>query len=356
MREFHDIEAIQWSGGKLRWLDQTRLPSQETWKESDDISEIAAAIKRLEVRGAPQIGVVAAFGIAITANKKHHDIKEKLDAIKEAANVLGKTRPTAVNLFWAINRMLEKANSLKESNTTEREFAISMIGEAVRIRDEDVEANRDMGRHGGSLFSSGDVILSHCNAGSLATAGFGTSIGCIRQAWIDGKDVSVIQTHTAPLYQGARLTMYELLHDGIPAKLIADDMVAYAMKFEHVTKVIVGADRILADGTVFNKIGTYGIAILAKHHNIPFYVAAPLSTIDIKRTYEDVKDGSIIEKRSPDELKVLLGKAKVAPDNAEAINPAFDMTPPELVSAIITEKGILRYPYTKAIADLMKGA
>lgn len=355
MREFHDIDAIKWDNGKLRWLDQTRLPSEEVWKESSSVAEIAEAIKRLEVRGAPQIGVVAAFGMAIAAGGGRGNLDERMADVRKAADTLGRTRPTAVNLFWAINRMLEKAVALHGSGVGGTEFAAMMVKEALAIQEEDIKANRQMGRHGSSLFSDGDVILSHCNAGSLATAGFGTSIGCIRQAWIDGKDVKVIQTHTAPLYQGARLTVYELLHDGIPVRLIADDMVAYAMRFEHVTKVIVGADRILSDGTVFNKIGTYGIAILARHHGIPFYVAAPLSTIDMKRSYKDVSDGSIIEKRSQEEVKVLLGKARVAPEKAEAINPAFDMTPPDLVSAIVTEKGVLKPPYTASIARIMKG-
>lgn len=354
MREFHDIDAIKWNNGSIRWLDQTKLPDQEVWMESRDITQIAEAIKRLEVRGAPQIGVVAAFGIAITANEKHRDISEKYEQIKRTANILGKTRPTAVNLFWSINRMVECADRLLGSNVTERDFAAAMVREALAIQREDVEANRAMGKYGSALFKDGDVILSHCNAGSLATSGFGTSIGCIRQAWIEGKDVRVIQTHTAPLYQGARLSMYEFVHDGIPAKLITDNMVAYAMMFEHVSKVIVGADRVLADGTVFNKIGTYGIAVMAKYHDIPFYVAAPTSTIDMKRTFADVKDGSVIEKRSPEEVKVLLGKFRVAMEKAEALNPAFDMTPPELVSGIVTERGVLKPPYRQSIADMMR--
>ncbi len=353
MREFHDIEAVKFDGSVFRWLDQTKLPEDEVWKETSDVEEIANAIKKLEVRGAPQIGVVAAFGIAITANMPHQSTEEKLTGIKSTAELLGKTRPTAVNLFWAIDRMLKKADSLHSRIVGERDFAKGMVEEALAIQKEDIEANRSMGRHGSSLFDDGDVILSHCNAGSLATAGFGTSIGCIRQAWIDGKDVKVIQTHTAPLYQGARLSVWEFLHDGIPVKLIADSMVAYAMRHERITKAIVGADRILADGTVFNKIGTYGLAIMAKHHSIPFYVAAPISTFDLARTYDNVKDGSVIEKRAQSEVKVLLGKLRVTPEAAEAINPAFDMTPPELVTAIITERGIARHPYTKSIAELV---
>ncbi len=355
MREFHDIEAIKWTGSSLKWLDQTMLPDHEVWKESRDVSQIAQAIKKLEVRGAPQIGVVAAFGIAIAACESHRDADEKYAEVKKAATMLGRTRPTAVNLFWSINRMVERAEALCNSKANEREFAAEMVKEAIAIQKEDVEANRKMGKYGSTLFGNGDTILSHCNAGSLATSGFGTSIGCIRQAWIDGKDISVIQTHTAPLYQGARLSMYEFMHDGIPARLISDNMVAYAMMFERVTKVIVGADRVLADGTVFNKIGTYGIAVLARHHKIPFYVAAPTSTIDMKRTYEDVRGAEVIEKRSQEEVKVLLGRLRVAAERAEAINPAFDMTPADLVSGIVTENGILRPPYRQSIADMMRG-
>lgn len=348
--------AIKFNGKELEWLDQRKLPSKEIWVKSSDINRICKAIKGLEVRGAPQIGVVAALTLGLVASNRGSTTREKYIIVKEAAEKLRKTRPTAINLFWALDRMLKKSSELEKAGVSSDQYAIQMREEAKRIMNSDIDSNRLIGKYGSALFKNGDVIMSHCNAGSLATAGFGTSIGCIRYAFFSGKKISVVQTHTAPLYQGARLSAWEFLNDGIPVKLIADSAVSYAMKHEGVTKVIVGADRILSDGTVFNKIGTYNIAIAARYHKIPFYVAAPLSTIDRLHSYDNFRDGSVIEKRSPDEVKILLGKLRIAPDRVNASNPAFDMTPPELVSAIITDRGIIKPPYGRAISALMHKA
>ncbi len=346
--------AIKFDGKEIWWLDQRKLPAREIWVKSSDINRICMAIKGLEVRGAPQIGVVAALTLGLVASKQGSTSREKHMVVMEAAEKLRKTRPTAINLFWALDRMLKKSSDLVKASASSTEYAIQMKEEAKRIMESDIDSNRMIGKYGSALFKNGDVIMSHCNAGSLATAGFGTSIGCIRYAFFSGKKISVVQTHTAPLYQGARLSAWEFLNDGIPVKLIADSAVSYAMKHEGVTKVIVGADRILSDGTVFNKIGTYNIAIAARYHNIPFYVAAPISTIDRLHSYDDFRDGSVIEKRSPEEVKTLLGKLHIAPDRVSASNPAFDMTPPKLVSAIITDIGIIKPPYNRTIGALLR--
>jgi S-methyl-5-thioribose-1-phosphate isomerase len=345
--------AIRFNGKELEWLDQRKLPVKEIWIKSSNVNRICKAIKGLEVRGAPQIGVVAALTLGLVASNRGSTAREKHTIVKQAAERLRETRPTAINLFWAIERMLKKSSELVKAGESGTQYAIQMKKEAEQIMKGDIDSNRLIGKHGSSLFRDGDVVMSHCNAGSLATAGFGTSIGCIRYAFFSGKKISVVQTHTAPLYQGARLSTWEFLKDGIPVKLIADSAVSYAMKHEGVTKVIVGADRILSDGTVFNKIGTYNIAIAARYHKIPFYVAAPISTIDQLHSYDDFRNGSVIEKRSVEEVKVLLGKLHIAPDQVDASNPAFDMTPPELVSAIITDRGIIKPPYGRAISALM---
>jgi len=295
--------------------------------------QVASAIKDMKIRGAPLIGVAAAYALALTAyNSKAKTKEELIKEIEKSASLLKKTRPTAVNLFWAVDRMVRKA---RENTGTAKTVAKAVIEEACKMADEDVEANRKMGEHGSALLNDGDVILTHCNAGSLATVDYGTALGVIRVAWEQGKKVSVIATETRPKLQGARLTAYELQQDGIPVTLITDSMVGYVMQKRLVDRVIVGADRIVRDA-VINKIGTFGVAVLASEHNIPFYVAAPTSTFDLAHSASEV----VIEERNPDEV-THFGAQKIAPNGVEVLNPAFDITPMQYVTAIICETGVL---------------
>ncbi len=347
MRRISDIKPVEWRDGKIAWMDQTKLPWKEEWKESESVDDLARAIKRLEIRGAPAIGVAAAYGLAISASNGGGNLKTALRRIRDDAVTLGRTRPTAVNLFWAIDRMVKMAERLAEQGAAPEQLKQAMVDEAIMIQNEDIESNKRMGKLGNRLIRDGDVILTHCNAGALATGGYGTSYGVIRTAWQAGKDIRVIATQTAPLYQGARLTVWELKRDRIPVTLITDSMAAYAMKNAGVTKVLLGADRVLMNGDVANKIGTYGIAILAKRHDIPFLVAAPVSTIDRKST------GIVIEQRDPAEVRNVLGKLAITVPDVPALNPAFDVTPNELVSAIITERGIAKAPYRPALRKIV---
>jgi len=298
-----------------------------------DCRQVASAIKDMKIRGAPLIGVAAAYALALTAyNSKAKTKKEVIKEIEKSASLLKKTRPTAVNLFWAVDRMVRKA---RENTGTAKTVAKAVIEEACKMADEDVEANRKMGEHGSALLNDGDVILTHCNAGSLATVDYGTALGVIRVAWEQGKKVSVIATETRPKLQGARLTAYELQQDDIPVTLITDGMVGYVMQKRLVDGVIVGADRIVRDA-VINKIGTFGVAVLAHEHDIPFYVAAPTSTFDLAHSASEV----VIEERNPDEV-THFGAQKIAPNGVEVLNPAFDITPMQYVTAIICETGVL---------------
>jgi methylthioribose-1-phosphate isomerase len=286
----------------------------------------------MKIRGAPLIGAAAAYALALTAYYSKAENKQQLlEELEYSATMLRKTRPTAVNLFWAVERILNKARK-KEGEV--KEIVQTIIEEAEKISDEDAEANRKMGFYGAQLLNNGDVILTHCNAGSLATVEYGTALGVIRAATAQGKKIKVVATETRPLLQGARLTAYELKRDGIPVRLITDSMVGYVMFNGLINKVIVGADRIVRDA-VFNKIGTYTIAVLAKEHNIPFYVAAPTSTFDLVRSTEEVE----IEQRKPEEV-LYCGSKRTAPEDIEVLNPAFDATPLEYVTAIICEKGV----------------
>lgn len=295
--------------------------------------QVASAIKDMKIRGAPLIGVAAAYALALTAyNSKAKTKEELIKEIEKSASLLKKTRPTAVNLFWAVDRMVRKA---RENTGTAKTVAKAVIEEACKMADEDVEANRKMGEHGSALLNDGDVILTHCNAGSLATVDYGTALGVIRVAWEQGKKVSVIATETRPKLQGARLTAYELQQDGIPVTLITDGMVGYVMQKRLVDRVIVGADRIVRDA-VINKIGTFGVAVLAHEHDIPFYVAAPTSTFDLAHSASEV----VIEERNPDEV-THFGAQRIAPNGVEVLNPAFDITPMQYVTAIICETGVL---------------
>jgi len=326
------MRTIEWREGVVLTIDQRFLPLREEWIEIRNCMDAASAIKEMKVRGAPLIGVTAAYGLALTAyHSRAKNRDELMRELERCAERLRRTRPTAVNLFWAINRVLDKA---KRTSGGVEELRDTVISEAIAMADEDVEINRRIGMHGAKLISDGDTILTHCNAGSLATVDYGTALAVIRAAWEEGKKIRVIADETRPKLQGARLTVYELMRDGIPVTLITDNMAGYVMAKGMVDKVIVGADRIVRDG-VANKIGTYTVAVLAKEHKIPFYVAAPTSTFDLSRTSEDV----IIEERSPDEV-VYVGSTRIAPEGVKVINPAFDITPIRYVDAIICEKGV----------------
>jgi methylthioribose-1-phosphate isomerase len=310
-----------------------KLPHKTELLELKSCSEVAEAIKNMKIRGAPLIGAAAAYALALTAHhSKAKRRKQLIRELEEAAETLRKTRPTGVNLFWAVDRILNKARTFQGSV---KELAALIIDEANRIAEEDVAANRSIGRHGAILIDDGDTLLTHCNAGALATVDYGTAIGVIRAAVEQGKKVRVIATETRPKLQGARLTAYELMRDGIPVTLISDTMVGYVMYKRMVDKVIVGADRIVRDA-VINKIGTYQIAILAKEHGIPFYVAAPKSTFDLAHRAADIT----IEERNPEEV-TYIGSMRIAPEGVQALNPAFDITPIKHVTAIICEEGIL---------------
>ena len=327
------MRTIEWRDGIVVTIDQTVLPLKEEWIELRSYEEVASAIKEMKMRGAPLIGVAAAYGMALAAYHSKAETKEDfLRELERCAEILRKTRPTAVNLFWAIDRIMNKARNTQGNLEDLREAVIS---EAQIMADEDVETNRRIGKHGAKLLSDGDTVLTHCNAGSLATVDYGTALAVIRAAWEEGKRIRVITDETRPKLQGARLTAYELMRDGIPVTLITDGMAGYVMAKGLVDKVIVGADRIVRDG-VANKIGTYTVAVLAKEHGIPFYVAAPTSTFDLSKNSEDV----IIEERSPEEV-THVGSVRIAPEGVEVMNPAFDITPLKYVDAIICEKGVL---------------
>jgi len=327
------MRTIAWRNGVVVTIDQTVLPVKEEWIELRSCREVASAIKEMKMRGAPLIGVAAAFGMALRAYHSKAETKEEfIRELEECAEILRKTRPTAVNLFWAIDRIMSKA---RENRGSLEDLKRSVISEAIAMADEDVETNRRIGKNGAGLLSNGDTVLTHCNAGSLATVDYGTALAVIRAAWEEGKRIRVVADETRPKLQGARLTAYELMRDGIPVTLITDSMVGYVMSKGLIDKVIVGADRIVRDG-VANKIGTYTVAVLAKEHKIPFYVAAPTSTFDLSKTSEEV----IIEERSPDEV-TQIGSVRIAPEGVEVMNPAFDITPIKYVDAIICEKGVL---------------
>ena len=327
------MRTIEWRDGVVITIDQTRLPNKTLFLKMRKCEEVASAIKEMRMRGAPLIGVAAAYGLALTAyHSKVEKREELMRQMEESAKVLKETRPTAVNLFWAVDRILKKARG---TFGDAKAVAKVVVDEARRMADEDVEVNRKIGEHGSKLIADKDVILTHCNAGSLATVDYGTALGIVRTAWEQGKEIKVIATETRPKLQGARLTAYELKRDGIPVTLITDNMVGYAMSKRLIDKVVVGADRIVRDA-VINKIGTYTIAVLAHEHNVPFYVAAPKSTFDLVHTSKDV----IIEERNADEV-MYVGSQRIAPIGVKALNPAFDITPMKYVSAIICETGVL---------------
>ncbi len=339
------ISPVEWKNGRVRLLDQQALPQSVKFVEYDNYRDVALAIKDLRVRGAPAIGITAAMGVALGAQS----LSEKtFDAFSKKVFLicdhLAATRPTAVNLFWAIEKMKEVL--LRHQDLPIEDLKRYLVNEACRILEEDVEVNKQIGRHGSALVAEGQTIMTHCNAGSLATGGYGTALGVVRAAWDDGKKISVIAGETRPVLQGARLTVWELQQDNIPVTLITDNMAGAFMRQGRIQLCVVGADRIAMNGDVVNKIGTYGLAVLARAHKVPFYVAAPSSTID---PLMPSGDGIPIEQRDSGEVSSVLGVTRITPDNTAIQNPAFDMTPAELVTAIITERGVF------APSDLAKG-
>ncbi len=329
------FRTVYWSKGRVILLDQRLLPHRVRYLRLSTVKQVAKAIKDMAVRGAPAIGVTAAFGLALAASKiRGRSVEDALERMEEAAELLRSTRPTAVNLFWAIDRVMRVAERCKSVD----ELRKRVLEEALRILEEDLERNRSIGRNGARLIDDGDTILTHCNAGALATAGYGTALGVIRAAVEEGKKIRVYASETRPRLQGAKLTVWELMKDGIPVKLITDNMAAFLMQRGEVDKVVVGADRVLAKtGHVINKIGTLSHAIAANRFGIPFIVAAPTSTIDFERTPEEVE----IEERDPREV-LYVGRERVAPKGVEVWNPAFDITPPDLITYIVTERGVHR--------------
>jgi len=340
------IRTVEWKDNKVVMIDQTKLPNELVFVEYNNYNQVADAIRTLVVRGAPAIGVSGAFGLALAVLQSKTTTKDELISDLEIAKqILFETRPTAINLAWGLDQIM----NIAKSGDTVEQIKELVINAAKKMADDDIEINKTMGKIGSILFDNNDTIMTHCNAGALATVAYGTALGVIRATRESGKNVKVIATETRPVQQGSRLTAFELKHDGFDVSLISDTAVGYSMANGLVDKVIVGADRIVKTGHVFNKIGTYQIAIMAKQHEIPFYVAAPLSTFDMKSDAKDV----IIEMRKGSEVTGI-GDKKTAPDGINVINPAFDITPPELISGIITEKGVAKPPYEKSIKKLFE--
>ncbi len=352
------IQTLEWTDCGVRFIDQTKLPTEESYVNCTTYLEVADVIRNMVVRGAPAIGVAAAMGIALGVQKsKAESVGELKREFDEICEVIGKTRPTAVNLFWAIRpvnlfwairRMGAKFETLRVRPVAQ--IKLAMIDEAQRMHAEDIAINQAMGRHGAALMPASGGVLTHCNAGALATAGYGTALGVIRAAVEAGKKIHVYADETRPFLQGSRLTAWELMKDDIPTTVISDNMAGAMMRQGKIGAVIVGADRIAANGDVANKIGTYTVAVLAKEHGLPFYVAAPISTIDL-----DTPDGSQIpiEQRNPAEVTHIAGKA-MTPPGVQIENPAFDVTPAKYVTAIVTERGIARAPYEQSLAHLVR--
>src|SRR6266567_2449833 len=343
------IQTLEWTDRGVRFIDQTKLPTEETYVNCTTYREVADVIRNMVVRGAPAIGVAAAMGIALgVQNSKAEDVGELKREFDEICTVIGKTRPTAVNLFWAIRRMGQKFETLQVRPVAQ--IKLALVEEARRMHAEDIAINQAMGRHGAALMPASGGVLTHCNAGALATAGYGTALGVIRAAIENGKKIHVFADETRPFLQGSRLTAWELMKDGIPTTVISDNMSGAMMKQGKIGAIVVGADRIAANGDVANKIGTYTVAVLAKEHDIPFYVAAPISTVDL-----ETPDGSKIpiEQRNPAEVTHIAGKA-ITPVGVQVENPAFDVTPAKYVTAIVTERGIARAPYGDSLGRLVR--
>jgi len=338
------LKTVEWKDKSVVMIDQTKLPDELIFVTYTDYNDVANAIRTLVIRGAPAIGVAGAFGLALAALQSKATTKEDMiKDLEQAKKILFETRPTAVNLAWGLNKMMNVAKNCQNID----EIKKSIVEAATTLAEDDVKINKAMGKNGAVLFDNNDTIMTHCNAGALATVAYGTALGVVRAIKESGKNIKVIATETRPVMQGSRLTTFELKHEGIDVSLIPDTAVGYTMANGLINKIVVGADRILSTGHVFNKIGTYQIALIAKQHNIPFYVAAPLSTFDLNSNTEDV----VIEQRKASEV-TSIGNKKTAPDGINVINPAFDMTPPELISGIITEKGVIRQPYEESIKKL----
>ncbi len=334
------LKTLEYTDGIVRMIDQTKLPVETVYVDCKTSGEVADAIKTMVVRGAPAIGVAAAMGVSLGAQSINtDDPKQFAEELEQHCSVLAASRPTAVNLFWAIERMKKVAESCMNGSIEKAKETLKE--ESIRIWKEDIEINKAMGKHGQELVPDNSTILTHCNAGALATAGYGTALGVIRAAVEAGKKVRVFADETRPFLQGARLTAWELKEDDIPVRLITDNMAGYFMRTGEVDLIVVGADRIAGNGDVANKIGTYSVAVLAKEHGIPFYVAAPTSTLDLSL---DNGDQIPIEERSAEEVTHIGGK-RFAPEGIEVAHPAFDITPNALVHAIITEKGVVRPPF-----------
>jgi len=344
------IKTVEWTKDGVKMLDQRLLPSEETYLMLRSYDEVADAIRKMVVRGAPAIGVSAAMGIALGASQSvGTSVADLEDDLNYICDVMGKTRPTAVNLFWAIERMRSVFNKEKARTSDVEEVKQRLVAEAIAIFHEDIEANRAIGLHGGPLIPDGATVLTHCNAGALATAGdYGTALGVIRGARDAGKKIAVIADETRPFLQGLRLTAWELAKDDIPVTVITDNMAGHVMKSGKVDAVVVGADRIAANGDTANKIGTYMVAVLAKEHGVPFYVAAPISTLDLTlASGEEIP----IEERDAKEV-THIKEHQLAPDGVAVHNPAFDVTPNHLINAIITDKGVARAPYRESLKQL----
>ncbi len=342
-----ELQAVQWKDGKVLILDQQKLPNELVLLSISDYKNVVNAIKALNVRGAPAIGIAAAYGVVLSLwHLGDGDRAAFLETANQAINDLKKSRPTAKNLFWALEEMrLVLSNNL---NRPLNEIRRVLLEKARRIHQDDIQRCKKIGEHGAGLIAMRSTVLTHCNAGALATGGYGTALGVIRAAEDKGKKIRVFATETRPLLQGARLTAFELMEDDIDVTLVCDSMVGYLMQKNMIDAVVVGADRITRNGDVANKIGTYSVAVLAKQHSVPFYVAAPLSTFDF-----DLKSGDEIpiEERQADEIRQI-GPIQLAPEDVAVLNPAFDVTPASLISAIVTEKGVLKPPYPQAIDKL----
>ena len=343
---YSGMKTIEWKDNSVVMIDQTKLPNELVFQTYKDYHEVANAIKNLVIRGAPAIGMAGAFGLSLAAlQSKATTKKDLLNDLEIAKKTLFNTRPTAINLAWALDEIMKVAKNGNEV----LQITNTIIDKAKKMAEEDIQKNMTMGKYGSVLFDDNDTIMTHCNAGSLATVAYGTALGVIRATKESGKKIKVIATETRPVQQGSRLTAFELKHDGIEVSLIPDTAVGYTMSNGFINKVIVGADRVLRTGHVFNKIGTYQVALIAKQHKIPFYVASPLSTFDLQSNPQDV----IIEQRNANEV-THIADIKTAPDDVNVINPAFDITPPELISGIITEAGIVKPPFEESIKKLFE--
>lgn len=338
------VETIQWTDDGVVMIDQTRLPGEQVFVTCRTYVEVADAIRSMVIRGAPAIGVAAAMGVALGVIRSD-SVDSEFETI---CKTLAGTRPTAVNLFWAIDRMKRVYESAHKDGI--EALRDTLVREAKQIYLEDIAINQAIGRNGAPLVPDGKTVLTHCNAGALATAGYGTALGVIRAAVSDGKKIDVFADETRPFLQGARLTVWELQQDDIPATLITDNMAGHFLRSGRIGCVVVGADRIAANGDVANKIGTYSVAVLARENNIPFYVAAPVSTLDLSL---DTGDQIPIEERAASEV-TQLGGVQIAPEGTSVRNPAFDVTPERYVTAIITERGVARSPYRESLRSLME--